>query len=447
MNNIISEYTAFLAQINVKPACFVPISGTLGVNITHHNKTIPWYDGKTVLDALEDFQNTNDIEDKPFRMPVQDVYKFTRFGDSRRIIAGTILTGSVSVGDELLFFPSGKKSTVKSIEVFNAQQPATITAPCTTGLTLSEQIYITRGELAVKASEQKPCITSRIKTSLFWLGKKPMTPHKDYYLKIGTDKMPVSIEKTLRVLNADTLQWTDTKETIDRHEVAECILQLSNPVAFDTAENNPMTSRFVIIDNYEISGGGIILQDLDDSGSWVRNSVYTRNYKWEKSGIPGDHRAERLGQNSAMIVITGKKDSGKKATARALEKRLFDDGKIIYFLGIGNVLYGVDADIKGRSTRENDNTEHIRRLAEIAHIMMDAGIILVVTAIELQQNDIDIIKTIVDPQKIETIWIGDKGTSDLVCDLYIENQNNIDESVSIIKDLLQEKSIIFKPSR
>ncbi len=444
---IVSEYTAFLEQINVKPACFVPISGTLGVNITENHKTIPWYNGKTVLDALADFHSMSDIEDKPFRMPVQDVYKFTRFGDSRRIVAGTILTGSVSVGDELLFFPSGKKSRVKSIEVFNAQQPSTIAAPCTTGLTLSEQIYITRGELAVKASEKKPCITSRIKTSLFWLGRKPMTPHRDYYLRIGTDRTQVSIEKTLRVLNADTLQWTDTKETIERHEVAECILQLSNPIAFDTAENNPMTSRFVIIDNFEISGGGIIHQDLNDSGSWVRNGVYTRNYKWEKSGIPGDHRAERLGQNAAMIIITGKKDSGKKTIARALENRLFDDGKVIYFLGIGNVLYGVDADIKGRSIHENENIEHIRRLAEIAHIMIDAGIILLVTAIDLQQSDIDIIKTIVDPQKIETIWIGDRGTSGLTCDLYIKNPKNIEESVSIIKDLLQEKSIIFKPDR
>lgn len=446
-DNIVSEYTAFLARINVEPACFVPISGVLGVNITHHHKTIPWYDGMTVLDALEAFQNTNDIEDKPFRMPVQDVYKFTRFGDSRRIIAGTILTGSVSIGDEILFFPSGKKSTVRSIEVFNAQQPSSIAAPYTTGLTLTEQIYITRGELAVKASEKKPCITSRIKTSLFWLGKKPMTPHKDYYLKIGSDKIPVSIEKTLRVLNADTLQWTDTKESIDRHEVAECILQLSNPIAFDTAENNPMTSRFVIIDNYEISGGGIIHKELDDSGSWVRDSVHTRNYKWEKSSIPVDHRADRLGQNSAMVIITGKKDSGKKTIARALEKRLFDDGKFVYFLGIGNVLYGVDADIKGRATLETENIEHIRRLAEIAHIMMDAGIILIVTAIELHQGDIDIIKTIVDPDKIGTIWLGEKGSTDLVCDLYIENTMDTEKTVGIIKDLLQEKSIIFNPNR
>ena len=272
-----------------------------------------------------------------------------------------------------------------------------------------------------------------------------MTPHKDYYLKIGTDKMPVSIEKIHRVLNADTLQWTETKDTIERHEVAECMLQLSNPIAFDTAENNPMTSRFVIIDNYEISGGGIIHQELDDSGSWVRDSVYTRNYKWEQSGIPSDHRAERLAQNSAMIIITGKKDTGKKTVARALEKKLFDDGKIVYFLGIGNVLYGVDADIKGHTPSERENVEHIRRLAEIAHIMVDAGIILIVTAIDLRQSDIEIIKTIVNPEKIQTIWIGEQSATDLTCDLYIENPKNTEETVGIIKDLLQEKSIIFRP--
>jgi bifunctional enzyme CysN/CysC len=442
---IAGEYAAFLKQINVKPSCFIPVSGTLGVNITGNNKSIPWYSGSTLLDALESFQIAGETEDKPFRMPVQDIYKFTRFGDNRRIVAGTILSGSLSSGDELLFFPSGKKGVVKSIETFNAPVETTVSAPSAVGFTLNEQIYITRGELAVKTSEKKPHVTSRIKTNLFWLGKKPMISKKEYYLKIGSARVPVRLEEILGVINADSLEWNNSKNKIERLDVAECVLNLSNPIAFDTANENPLLSRFVIVDEYEISGGGIINVKLEDSKSWIRDNVYLRNYKWEKSGISIERRADRYNQKSALILITGKKDTGKKTIARALEKRLFEDGKIVYFLGIGNVLYGVDADIKGRDTIENEGIEHIRRLAEIAHIMMEAGIILIVTAIELRMSDLEIIKTTVNPDKIETIWIGEEGTTDLMCDLYIENTEDVDKAVGIIKENLQVKRIIFRP--
>ena len=442
---IAGEYAAFLKQINVKPSCFIPVSGTLGVNITGNNKSIPWYSGSTLLDALESFQIAGETEDKPFRMPVQDIYKFTRFGDNRRIVAGTILSGSLSSGDELLFFPSGKKGVVKSIETFNAPVETTVSAPSAVGFTLNEQIYITRGELAVKTSEKKPHVTSRIKTNLFWLGKKPMISKKEYYLKIGSARVPVRLEEVLGVINADSLEWNNSKNKIERLDVAECVLNLSNPIAFDTANENPLLSRFVIVDEYEISGGGIINVKLEDSKSWIRDNVYLRNYKWEKSGISIERRADRYNQKSALILITGKKDTGKKTIARALEKRLFEDGKIVYFLGIGNVLYGVDADIKGRDTIENEGIEHIRRLAEIAHIMMEAGIILIVTAIELRMSDLEIIKTTVNPDKIETIWIGEEGTTDLMCDLYIENTEDVDKAVGIIKENLQVKKIIFRP--
>lgn len=444
-DTIVREYSDFLARIHVTPSCFIPVSGLVGVNITGKNKSIPWYSGKTVIEALEDFRNANDIEDKPFRMPVQDVYKFTRFGDNRRIVVGTIQTGALSEGDEVLFFPSGKKSRVASIEFFNAPRESTVSAPRAAGFTLTEQIYITRGELAVRSSEKKPRVTTRIRASVFWLGKKPMTMATEYRLKIGSMNVPVTIEQIARTLNADTLQWMETKDRIDRHDVAECVLQCAGPIAFDRAEENPLTSRFVIIDDYEISGGGIIHLELDDSRSWIRNNVHLRNYKWEKSGIPAEHRAERYNQKSALILITGTKDSGKKTIARALEKKLFEDGKIVYFLGIGNVLYGVDADIKGRTVPEHERTEHIRRLAEIAHIMMEAGIILIVTAIELRQSDIDIFTTVVNSERIETIWIGADAAADITCDLYIEHAENADEVVEMIKDNLQNNNIIFKP--
>ncbi|RPI75809.1 MAG: adenylyl-sulfate kinase, partial [Desulfobacteraceae bacterium] len=200
--SIVEEYLRFLSNINVTPVCCVPISGTTGDNIAVSSGMMPWYDGNIVLQLLDGFETEKPSIDKPFRMPVQDVYKFTNFGDNRRIIAGTVVTGSIQAGNTIVFYPSGKKGKIKSIEAFNQSQPEAAAAGLATGLTLSEQVYITRGEIACKADESKPKITTRLKVSLFWLGKRPMTKEKDYGLKIGTAKVSARIEEISRVINA-----------------------------------------------------------------------------------------------------------------------------------------------------------------------------------------------------------------------------------------------------
>jgi len=141
-------------------------------------------------------------------------------------------------------------------------------------------------------------------------------------------------------------------------------------------------------------------------------------------------------------LITGVKDSGKKPIAKRLEAELFSGGRMVYFIGMGNILYGVDADIKGKN---NHREEHLRRLAEVAHLLLDAGLILIVTAIELAQEDLDLIKTTVQPDKIETIWIGEKVTTDITYDLRLRAPANHEEAVSRIMVMLQEKEIISLP--
>jgi bifunctional enzyme CysN/CysC len=440
---IVEEYTAFLKEINVTPACFIPVSGMQGDNIAELSpRNMPWYTGKTVLDMLDAFEKEPQPVDKPFRMPVQDVYKFTRFGDNRRIVAGTIETGSLTAGDEVVFYPSGKTSRVKTIERFNA--PVQTRAECgqATGFTLEEQIYITRGELATKSGEPKPRVSSRIRVNLFWLGRDPLVQKKDYLFKLGTARVTARLEEVSRVIDASDLN-TATKHQVERHDVAECIFKLNRAIAFDPATDNGATGRFVIVDNYEIWGGGIIAEAMDDRQSWLRETVMLRNYKWEKSIISPEKRAEKYNQKSTLLVLTGEKHIDRKAIAKQLEDRLFEDGKIVYFLGIGNVLYGIDADIKGRDG--NQHEEHMRRLSEVANILLDAGIILLLTASELTQEDMEIMKTAVSPEKIETVWIGENVTTDIAYDLQLTQHENIAESVDILKSHLQNKGIIFRP--
>ena len=440
-DDIVEEYSNFLNEIGIQPSCFIPVSGMMGDTVAAHMDNMEWYNGSTVLQVLDSFIKEKSPVDKPFRMPVQGVYKFTNFNDSRRIIAGTIDTGSIHVGDEIVFYPSGKKSTVKSIEGFNQPERLSIEAGHATGFTTEEQIYVSRGEIAAKGGEEPPKVTTRLLVNLFWLGKKPLTTKKEYTLKVGTAKIPMRVEEVVRVLDASDLDASEQKDRVDRHDVAECIFKCNRALAFDYAIDMPTTGRFVIVDEYEIWGGGIIREALDDSQAWVRDKVYMRNYKWEKSIIPFDERAEKYNQKSTMVLITGKKNAGKKPIAKGLEARLFRDGKIVYFLGIGNVLYGVDADIKG----ENNRKEHIRRLSEVANIMLDAGMILLVTAIEMTQDDLENIKTIISPDKMEVVWVGDEVTTDIGVDMHIHDELSMEDAVDKIKNMLQEKGVIFRP--
>jgi len=440
---IVKEYTEFLEKINIDPETFIPVSGMNGDNVASLSDQMPWYKGRTVLEELDQFKTEKVPEEKPFRMPVQDVYKFTKDGDNRRIIAGTIDTGVIQPGDTVVFYPSGKKSRVKSIEEFNKLTQKIKKASEHAGITLEEQIYVKRGEIATINGQPKPEVSSRIKANIFWLGRKPMIKGKEYFIKVGTQKVRTRLERIHMVLDASTLDKRE-KNQVDRHDVAEITLKTEKAIAFDLAEEINKTSRFVIIDDYEITGGGIITASEADQQAWVRDKVLVRNYKWIKSAISKDRRAEKYSQKSSLILITGEKDAKRKEIAKDLEQRLFDDGKFVYYLGIGNILYGVDADIKEEGKNTN-RKEHLRRMAEVAHIMLDSGTILIITAVDLQESDVDTIKAIVDEEVIETVWVGSEITTNMKPDLHLTEFNDINEATNIIKSRLQDKGIIFKP--
>ena len=440
-DRIVREYGAFLDQVGIRPAGFLPVSGRGGDNIADSSPNLPWYQGPTVLDTLDAFRSEPAPVELPFRMPVQDVYKFTKQGDDRRIVAGNIDAGVINVGDTVIFYPSGKKSRVKSIESFNRPAQTRAEAGWSVGFTLSEQIYITRGELATLEHQPRPKVTTRLRVSLFWLGKEPMVKRKEYTLKLGTARVTARIEEIHRVMDASTLGATEQRNTINRHDVAECTLKLDRALACDLADEIAATSRFVVVDDYEIRGGGIVREALADQQTAMRDRVLLRNYKWEPSVIQPEHRAEKYNQKAALILVTGENETDRKGVAKALEGKLFEDGKVVYFLGIGNVLYGVDADIE---RKQENRLEHMRRLGEVANLMLDAGIILVVAAAELTQDDLEVIKTAVQPDWIETVWAGDTITTDLACDLHLPG-GAVAEAVDRVKAHLQDKGVIFRP--
>jgi bifunctional enzyme CysN/CysC len=233
-------------------------------------------------------------------------------------------------------------------------------------------------------------------------------------------------------------------ERVEKNWVAQVTFKLSRAIAFDLAADLQDTGRFVIIDDYEICGGGIILEDLPDSEKWARDITMVRNFKWIKSLIGAEERAEKYNQHASLVMITGQKGVGRKMIANRLESELFNSGKMVYYLGIGSVIHGVDGDILDQD-RESHHQEHIRRLAEVAHILLDVGLILIVTAVELSQSDMDLIRTIIDGRSLQVVWVGGPVTTDLEYDLRVPGGEQIDQSVLQIKHKLQDDGIIFKP--
>jgi len=365
------EYAEFLRKIKIHPESFIPVSGMEGDNVAIRSERMPWYSGPTVLEQMDLFRTVPEPERMPMRMPVQGVYKFTEGGDSRRIIAGTMEAGTVRAGDAIVFYPSGKKTHVKSLEVFSAATPDRFTAGQAAGFTMTEQIFVKRGELACLQSEKAPCVGVRLRTNLFWLGKQPLSTEKTYYFKCGTAKVEMRLEKIERIVDASNLGHIE-RGYVDKNEVAECVLTLDAPVAFDIAGGVEATSRFVIVDDYEIAGGGIITEALEEY------NFNTRNIRWSADAMTGSERRKYTGSDGLVVWMTGLSGAGKTTIAQETERRLLEAGVRAYIIDGDKLRRGLNSDL---GFSDADRTENIRRAAQVANMFRDAGLVAIVTLI------------------------------------------------------------------
>lgn len=321
-DQVAREYQAFLDRIHIHPQAIIPISARLGENLITKSHEMPWFDG-TVLDAIDALEKAPPKRNQSFRFPVQDIYKFTALGDNRRIVAGTVETGVAKVGDEIVFLPSGKTSRIQTIEAFNCPQQTQVGAGQAIGLTLDTQIYIKPGDIGHIKSDSAPKVGTLITGHLFWLGKQPMEMGRRYQLKVGTAKVPMYLDTIISVMDASNLAASDTKKTIGRNEVAEVRFRTVSPIACDLFSENQATGRFVIVDGYEISGGGIVvdvgtaegaLSDIDESRRCVSAvAVDKRQAHWhpgvivvESISIPEIHRLElALHERGVPVYFAG----------------------------------------------------------------------------------------------------------------------------------------------
>ena len=435
------EYKEFLKRINIEPIDFIPVSAREGDNIARSSGKMEWYEKKTVLDQLDGFHKSPSLENLPFRMPVQDIYKFTQHNDDRRIIAGTVATGSVSIGDEVRFLPSRKISAINTIENFNTEKSTTSKAGKAAGFTLNTQIYIRPGELMVKREEEQPRISSRFKANIFWVGRAPLIKDRSYKLKLAAARTSFKLVEVVSVLDASDLSSDLNKQQVDRHDVAECILETVKPVAYDIIDENEQTGRFVIVDNYEIAGGGIIQECLDSDESILKEHIREREIIWEKGSVSPLQRADVYKHSSKFVVITGPEKVGKRNIAKALEQKLFDNNFKAYYLGITNIEHGLYSDIIDRT---DIFEERIRRLGELARIITDSGQIFITTIDDADDFDIEKLKLLNEPNEILVINVGNSKLNKFPVNLILDANEKPDVAVEKIFQLLREKEIILE---
>ncbi|HOQ05257.1 MAG TPA: GTP-binding protein [Anaerohalosphaeraceae bacterium] len=434
------DYTAFLQQVHLQPRFFIPVSARFGDNLCTRSARMCWYDGPTVLEAMGRFEKEPPGLEKPFRFPVQDVYKFTEEGDDRRIAAGRVETGTVRVGDEVIFLPSGKRSRIASIEGFNRPPQTEAYAGQSTGFTLTEQIYIPPNQILCRADQPAARTGTCLKVNLFWMGRQPMVRGKRYKLKLAAARETVWLREIYTVLDAADLSTDSSRTQIERHDTAEYLLETFRPVAFDVVSDIAQTGRFVIIDNYEIAGGGIILDALSAERDLISEHVRKRQKYWQRSRIQSQNRSDRYKQNAALVLLCGPAGIGKSEIAKTLEERLFDAGRMVYYLGLDNSLLGVDSDLQ--TTDERD--EYIRRLGEIAHLFTDAGLILITTISHLDDYELQAIRTLNQPYPCLVVAIGPHQLAQAQPDLHIEKPADVPEVIEKIKCLLTREHYLLE---
>ena len=361
-----SEYRKFLIDLSLEARAFIPTSAKTGENVARASEKIKWYRGPTVLEALDLFEPRKADVDLPLRFCVQDVYRF----DQRRIVAGRIETGTLRVGDELVFSPANKSSVVATIERWNAPADSAAMSGDSIGITLSEQIFVERGYVASHQSDT-PIETNRFHADLFWIVRQPLRVGRLYNLRLATQEVKCQVVSIEQVMDSSTLEAKiDKCEQLERNEVGRLTIQTRGPLVIDNHERIPNLGRFVIVEEGEIRGGGTIFGGVYTD----RRVAKSQNIFWSEGKITARERAVRSGHRGAVVWFTGLSGAGKSTIAQALERELFNRAMHTCVLDGDNVRHGLNSNL---GFSPEDRVENIRRVSEVAKLMADAGAVVI----------------------------------------------------------------------
>ncbi|MEY2525475.1 MAG: bifunctional enzyme CysN/CysC [Verrucomicrobiota bacterium] len=370
------EYRKFLVDLGLEAREFIPASAKTGENVAEKSKHLKWHRGPTVLEALDATEPTPSPFDLPLRFCVQDIYRF----DDRRIIAGRIETGTMRVGDKLVFSPANKTSKVQTIERGNAESDSAAIAGDSIGITLSEQIFVERGYVASHQTDT-PIEANRFRTDLFWIAREPLRIGLPYDLRLATQDLKCQIVSIEQVMDSSTLEYKiDKSEQLERNEVGRLTIQTRAPLVLDNHDRVPNLGRFVLVDNGKICAGGTIFGGVYTD----RTIAKSKNIFWTGGKITSRERSTQTGHRGAVVWLTGLSGAGKSTIAQALERELFNRAMHTYVLDGDNIRHGLNSNL---GFSPEDRVENIRRVSEVATLMADSGVVVITAFISPYQLD------------------------------------------------------------
>jgi bifunctional enzyme CysN/CysC len=373
-----AECRAFLEQLGITARAFVPVSARVGVNVAKNTgAAMQWFSGPSLLEAIDEFEAPATIAEEPLRFPVQDVYRMENF----RILAGRIESGTLRVGDQLLFSPHHKTARVATIERWPASSSAeSASAGESIGITLRDHIFIERGHVASHEVDS-PIESNRVYAKVFWIGREPLRVGARYRLKLATQNVECEVVAVGSVIDAAMLDAGPTgRAELHANEVGEVTLQTRAPLVLDNHDRIPAMGRFILAEASGLVGGGIISGALYTASTAVKSD----NIFWSESEITAERRARRNQHRGAVIWLTGLSGAGKSTIARGLEAELFRLSMHTYVLDGDNLRHGLNANL---GFAPEDRAENIRRVSEVAKLMADAGTVVITSFISPYRAD------------------------------------------------------------
>ncbi|QDO96522.1 adenylyl-sulfate kinase [Ferrovibrio terrae] len=372
----------YLVGIGIEPQAIVPLSAREGDNIASRSVNTSWYQGPTLIGALDAFTPRALPVEQPLRLPVQDLY---RYGD-KRIVVGRIESGRLKAGDRIRFAPLGREATVATLENWSGPDrplPALTEARAgdSVAFTLDEDVFVERGALG-SSPEHRPIDANRFTVRLFWLDKQPLRKGDRLTMKVGTAEREAQVESIVESLDVETLDAA-TAQQIERNGVARVVLRVRPPMAIDLYETLPRTGRGVLIRGPQIVAGLVI----ESAATRVSTDITAVD-----SSVTVQERIEMNGHRGGVIWMTGLSGAGKSTIAMATQRLLFSRGRHVAVLDGDNLRHGLNRDLGFTDT---DRLENLRRLAEVAKLMAVNGSLVLVSAISPLQKYRDMAREIV----------------------------------------------------
>lgn len=365
------DYADFSVKLDIADLRYLPMSALVGDNAVEPSTNMPWYEGAPLMTMLENIQIASDRNMTDFRFPVQYV---NRPNLNFRGYCGTVASGLVHVGDEVMVLPSRKTSRVKSIMTYDGDLEEAFPPQAVT-LILEDEIDISRGDMLVHPNNL-PSFSDRLDTQIVWMADEPMVPGKQYLFKQTTRRATGTISAVRFKINVNTLEHEDA-EQLNLNEIGHCEVVLSQRVAFDPYQTNRNTGAFIIIDrltNVTVAAGMILGMGSHALDSGWEDDAKSELLRPSASRVGVGERVERFGQKPKILLLVGLTGSGKSTIAYALERKLFDMGRAAAVLDGQNMRLGPSKDL---GFDADSRSENLRRSVEIAKLMNQAGLIAI----------------------------------------------------------------------